>query len=99
MASPRLTAAVPLGLDDDSAARYQLDTAKLKEPSDQDVHVEIQESSSSTGKNDRNGAPLIATVDNEGPIVTRKELWAYYRKSEKKNKEQRALTMIRSSLL
>lgn len=84
MASPRLTAA-PLSTDDDFAAKYQLDTttvAKLKEPSDQDVRVEIQESSSSTGKsNHNNGGPLIATVDNEGPIVTRKELWAYYRKS------------------
>lgn len=24
--------------------------------------------------------PLVTTVDNEGPIVTRRELWAYYRK-------------------
>jgi hypothetical protein len=23
--------------------------------------------------------PIITSVDNEGPIVTRRELWAYYR--------------------
>ena len=24
-------------------------------------------------------SPLVTTVDNEGPIVNRRELWAYYR--------------------
>jgi hypothetical protein len=24
-------------------------------------------------------APAVTSVDNEGPIVTRRELWAYYR--------------------
>lgn len=24
-------------------------------------------------------APIVTTVDYEGPVVTRRELWAYYR--------------------
>ncbi|GJJ14218.1 hypothetical protein Clacol_008480 [Clathrus columnatus] len=41
--------------------------AKLKDSSNNEVHVE-----------ETHNVPVIATVDNEGPIVTSKELWAYY---------------------
>lgn len=46
------------------------DVGKVKKPSK--ATVEIRET---------NNVPVIATVDNEGPVVTRKELWAYYRES------------------